>query len=169
MRTFLTLSQKTLDTLNVAAPWLAIVFLRMLIGWEFLESGLEKYHGENWFADIQNQFPFPFNIIPPAISWTMATWFELAGGIALILGIGTRFFAVSLLVLTVVATAAVHWPSEWNTLSELAKGYAISDKGYGNFKLPVIYLSMLIPLIFMGSGKLGLDTLFIRVYQNKIR
>lgn len=163
MRKLIDTSHSIFDLLNAAAPWIAIVFLRMLIGWEFLESGIEKYDGENWFADIQGQFPFPFNIIPPAISWAMATWFELIGGTALILGVGTRFFAVSLIVLTIVATAAVHWPSEWHTLSELAKGYAISNDGYGNFKLPVIYLTMLIPLVFLGSGKLGIDGVIVRM------
>src|SRR3990167_55178 len=163
MRKLIDTSHSIFDLLNAAAPWIAIVFLRMLIGWEFLESGIEKYDGENWVADIQGQFPFPFNIIPPAISWAMATEFELIGGTALILGVGTRFFAVSLIVLTIVATAAVHWPSEWHTLSELAKGYAISNDGYGNFKLPVIYLTMLIPLVFLGSGKLGIDGVIVRM------
>lgn len=158
----LSLSSKTFNTLDGAAPWIALVFLRVLIGWEFLDAGLEKYNGENWFADIQQRFPFPFNIIPPSISWAMATWFELIGGFALIIGVGTRFFAISLMILTVVATAAVHWPAEWMTLSDLAKGYAVSDKGYGNFKLPVLFLAMLIPLFFSGPGKLSVDALFQR-------
>ena len=37
----------------------------------------------------------------------MATWFELLGGIALVIGLGTRFFSVSLLVLSVVAMSIV--------------------------------------------------------------
>lgn len=159
----LSLSSKTFKTLDGAAPWIALVFLRVLIGWEFLDAGLEKYNGENWFTDIQQRFPFPFNIIPSSISWAMATWFELIGGFALIIGVGTRFFAISLIILTVVATAAVHWPAEWMTLSDLAKGYAVSDKGYGNFKLPVLFLAMLIPLLFSGPGKLSVDALFQRV------
>lgn len=150
------------DGLNRAAPWVALLFLRALIGWEFLDSGIEKLNGYNWFGDIQNQFPFPFNLIPSEISWFMATWFELIGGAALILGVGTRFFAVSLVILTLVATAAVHWPQEWHGLSELLQGYVITDKGYGNYKLPVIFLSMLVPLIFLGAGKLSLDTLIHR-------
>lgn len=160
--TLLSLCLKAFKTLDGAAPWLALVFLRVLIGWEFLEAGLEKYNGENWFTDIQHRFPFPFNVIPPSISWEMATWFELIGGAALIIGVGTRFFAISLMILTIVATAAVHWPAEWMNFSDLAKGYAVSDKGYGNFKLPVIFLAMLIPLLFSGPGKLSIDALFHR-------
>ena len=148
-----------LDRLDGIGLWLGMLGLRLLLGWEFFESGLEKFRGENWFADIQDRFPFPFSIVPPQISWQMATWFEIVGGLALVLGLGTRFFGVSLLVLTVVATASVHWPAEWTTLTELAQGYAITDQGHGNFKLPAISLAMLLPLIASGPGRLSLDAL----------
>lgn len=142
--------------------WFAMVGLRLLLGWEFFESGLEKFRGENWFADIQHNFPYPFSVVPVDISWQLATGFELAGGVALVLGLGTRFFAVSLFVLTIVATAAVHWPAEWTTLADLAQGYAITDKGRGNFKLPLIFMVMLLPLILSGPGRLSLDALVRR-------
>ena len=153
--------------LNAIGDWVSFLGLRLLLGWEFFESGLQKYHGDNWFADIQDKFPTPFNLMPVNISWSMATWFELIGGVALVAGLGTRFFAVSLFVLTVVATVAVHWPTEWHTLTELVKGYAITDDGHGNFKLPVIFLAMLLPLILSGPGKLSLDAWIARRYLGK--
>lgn len=153
--------------LNATGDWVSFLGLRFLLGWEFFESGLEKYHGDNWFADIQDKFPAPFNLMPVNISWSMATWFELIGSVALVIGLGTRFFAASLFVLTVVATAAVHWPAEWQSLAELAKGYAITDEGHGNFKLPLIFMAMLLPLIFCGSGKLSLDAWIARRYLGK--
>jgi putative oxidoreductase len=131
--------------------------LRLVMGWEFWESGLEKLHGTNWFADIQGRFPWPFSALPADLSWSVATWFEIIGGIALWLGLGTRFFAFSLLFLTFVATAAVHWPDMWTMWSDLLKGYAITDAGHGNFKLPLLFVVMLLPLIFNGPGKLSLD------------
>ncbi|MBK7146421.1 MAG: DoxX family protein [Xanthomonadales bacterium] len=135
------------------------LILRLIMGWEFFEAGREKLRGENWFASIQADFPFPFDRIPASISWSMATWFELIGAVALWIGLGTRFFAFSLLVLTFVATAAVHWPDMWSMWSDLLKGYAISDQGHGNFKLPLLFVVMLLPLIFNGPGKLSLDQL----------
>jgi putative oxidoreductase len=60
-------------------------------------------------------------------------------------------------VLTLVAIAAVHWPADWSSLGELALGYSISDKGYGNYKLPLIYLVALLPLLLRGAGRLSLD------------
>src|SRR5688500_18112961 len=125
--------------LHGIGEWLAPLGLRLLLAWEFWESGIEKFRGENWFAGIQADFPFPFNLAPVALSWLLATWFELIGSVALLLGLGTRFFAFSLLVLTMVATASVHWPMEWSSFGELAQGYAITDRGFGNFKLPLLF------------------------------
>src|SRR5581483_459282 len=102
------------------------VILRLIMGWEFWESGTEKYTGDNWFTDIQDKFPFPFSKIPADISWAMATYFELGGAILLVAGLFTRFAAYSLLVLTFVATAAVHWPDMITMWGDLAKGYAIT-------------------------------------------
>lgn len=146
-----------LDGIDAVGLWLGLLSLRLLLGWDYFESGLEKFNGSNWFADIQERFPFPFNIVPPDISWQMATWFELLGGVALVIGLGTRFFSISLLILTVVAIASVHWPEMWSSFSELMMGYGFTDQGFGNFKLPVLFLGMLLPLILMGPGKLSLD------------
>ena len=146
-----------LNGVNRIGEYIGPLGLRLLLAYEFWVAGVEKLHGENWFADIQEKFPFPFSAIPADISWQMATWFELIGAIALVIGLSTRFFSVSLMALTIVAIAAVHWPAQWSTLAELWQGYAITDQGQGNFKLPLIYLVMFLPLILNGPGKLSLD------------
>lgn len=145
------------EILERIGDWLPGLFLRVLLGYEFFEAGLNKYRGENWFGSIQENFPFPFNVVPPDISWFLATWTELLGGALLVLGLFTRFWTISLIILTIVATAAVHWPDSYSSFGELMKGYAISNKGFGNFKLPVIYLVMFMPLLFSGPGKASLD------------
>ena len=154
------------DQLGRFAPWLAPLGLRLLLAWEFFESGHEKLHGQNWFADLQDAFPFPFDQLPAALNWQLATWFELVGAACLLLGFGTRFAAASLLVLTAVATYAVHWPAEWSSLGDLAMGYAISDQGFGNFKLPLLFMAMLLPLLFTGAGRLSVDAVLARWYPS---
>jgi putative oxidoreductase len=141
------------------------LILRLIMGWEFWESGWEKYKGENWFTDIVDKFPFPFSKIPPEISWGMATYFEIGGSILLIFGLFTRFAAYSLLVLTFVATTAAHWPDMIAMWGDLAKGYAITDMGYGNFKLPLLFVVMLLPIIFQGPGKISLDYFLCRALK----
>lgn len=154
-----TLYHALASRLEGLGQWLAPLGLRLILAWEFWEAGREKFTGSNWFMNIKDQFPFPFNLAPADLSWAMATWFELIGALALLFGLATRFFAFSLLVLTVVATAAVHWPSDWASVADLLMGYAISDKGHGNYKLPLIFFVMLLPLVLTGPGKLSLDAL----------
>ena len=144
--------------LNVVGEWLPQLALRLILAWEFGEAGFEKLHGSNWFADIS--FPFPFNLLPPDFSWGLATFFEIFGAFALASGLATRFFSTSLIILTIVAISAVHWPEHWGTFTELFKGYRIIDEnqdGFGNYKLPLLYIVMFMPLLFSGAGKASVD------------
>jgi len=148
--------------------------LRLIMFWEFWEAGISKYRGDNWFADIpwadwQMGFPFPFNLLPVDLNWMFATWGELVFSILILLGLFTRFAAFSLLVITVVATVAVHWPSEWSSLTELWNGYVISPKGAGNFKLPLLFVLLLMPLIFHGGGKISMDNLLLGTRRRALR
>lgn len=158
-----------LGLLDRLAPILPPLLLRLVLAWEFGEAGYEKLTGTNWFADIA--FPFPFNLLPSDVSWQMATWFELGGAVALVFGLATRFFSISLIILTIVAIASVHWPEHWNTLADLARGYRIVDEegdGFGNYKLPLLYIVMFMPLLFGGAGKLSLDHVIKQKYiKNK--
>ncbi len=144
--------------LNVVGEWLPQLALRLILAWEFGEAGFEKLHGSNWFADIS--FPLPFSLLPPDFSWGLATFFEIFGAFALAFGLATRFFSILLIILTIVAISAVHWPEHWGTLTELFKGYRIIDEnqdGFGNYKLPLLYIVMFMPLLFSGAGKASVD------------
>ena len=133
-----------LARLDGLGGWLGLLGLRVLLAYEFWQSGVEKFRGDNWFGEIQSQFPFPFSVVPVEVSWFLSTWTELIGPVMLVLGLGTRFWAFSLVILDVVAWQAVH----------AAHGYNVCDNG---FKLPLMYLTMLIPLVLSGPGKLSLD------------
>ncbi len=144
MNMILTLWQITVTWLNSISAYLAMPALRLLLAYEFWDSGIVKFHGVNWFADIQDAFPFPFNLLPVGLSWFIATWSELLGAVALVLGLATRFFSLSLIIVTIVAWVAVHADN----------GYNVCDNGW---KLPLFYLVMFIPLLLGGPGKLSLD------------
>ncbi len=52
--------------LRVAGDYLWPLALRLILAWEFWESGITKLRGSNWFADIpwadwQKGFPWPFS------------------------------------------------------------------------------------------------------------
>ncbi|MEW6119573.1 MAG: DoxX family protein [Pseudomonadota bacterium] len=135
---------RPLNLLDTAGAWLALLPIRLLLAYEFGVAGLEKLRGDNWFADIQDAFPFPFSLVPVDVSWFLATWTELIGAAALVVGLGTRFWAAGLLVLDIVAWVSVHG----------GNGYNVCDNGY---KLPLMYLTMLVPLVLAGPGRLSLD------------
>jgi putative oxidoreductase len=154
--------------LRVSGEYVWPLVLRLILTWEFLEAGLAKKTGQNWFTDIpwadwQKGFPFPFDQIPVNLNWFIATWSELVFATMLLLGLFTRFTAISLVIVTAVATAAVHWPADWGNLADLWSGYVITPNGAGNFKLPLLYVVMLLPLVFNGGGKISLDHLLVKI------
>lgn len=151
--------------LEPAGDWVALLPIRLLMAYEFGRAGMMKFNGNNWFANVKDDFPFPFNVVPVEISWFLATWAELLGAVGLVLGLFTRFWAFSLVILTIVAIAGVHWPDDWSSLAELWKGYAVKNEGFGNYRVPTLFLAMLLPLVFIGPGKLSLDHLL----QKKLR
>jgi putative oxidoreductase len=138
--------QRVFVQLDGIGNYFSALMLRLLLAYEYWESGVAKFNGENWFATIQEQFPFPFNVVPVEVSWFLSTWSELLGAIALVAGLATRFFSLTLILLTVVALVSVH----------AGNGYNVCDNGY---KLALIYLVMFIPLLLSGPGKLSLDHL----------
>ena len=153
MNTIASIIQWGFARLNHVGDYLSMLVLRLLLGYEFWESGVMKFNGDNWFPQIQDRFPFPFDAVPTEISWFIATWSELIGVVALVIGLGTRFFSLSLIILTLVAWASVH----------AGNGYNVCDNGY---KLPLIYLVMFIPLLLSGPGKLSLDHLIAKRFSH---
>ncbi len=162
MEKVLHLNAQLCGRLDAAGHWIAFLLLRLLLAWEFGSAGLKKLRGDNWFGSIQDNFPFPFSIIPVEISWFIATWAEILGALGLLLGLFTRFWAFSLIILSVVAIAGVHWPDEWGSLAELWKGYAVTDKGFGNYRIPLLFIAMLIPLGLSGPGRFSIDHILAR-------
>lgn len=153
--------------LDRIGTWLPQLALRALAGWEFFESGLVKLGGANWFTDVAHSFPPPFDLLPVELSWALATWTELVGGVCLWLGLATRFWAACLLILCAVAIAGVHWPGDWNSLMELWKGYAVSASSHGDFKTSLILVVLLLPLLFTGAGLISIDRIISWAYRDR--
>ena len=60
--------------LRVAGDYLWPLALRLILAWEFWESGITKLRGSNWFADVpwadwQKGFPWPFSTVPADLNW----------------------------------------------------------------------------------------------------
>ena len=167
MHSLIKLYDQVVDVLDSAGDWVALLPIRLLMAYEFGKAGMMKFNGNNWFGNVQDNFPFPFNVVPVEISWFLATWAEILGAFCLVFGLFTRFWAFTLIVLSIVAILGVHWPDEWNSLAELWKGYSVSDKGFGNYRIPLLFIAMLFPLMFLGGGKLSLDTIVAKKLFNR--
>ena len=128
---------------------ISMLALRLFAAYEFGEAGLAKWRGENWFADIRDAFPLPYDLLPAGLSWNLAMGAELVVPVLLVLGLLTRLGALALMILTAVAWYAVH----------AGNGYNVCDNGY---KMAFIYLLLLLPLLLQGAGKYSLDYLLFR-------
>ena len=161
IRPILNLERCARAYLTVAGGYISLLVLRLLLGYEYFESGMAKLGGDNWFARLD--FPFPFSLMSADVNWFFATWFELIGAVLLILGFATRYVSMTLIVVTLVAVYAAHLPTDgFGSISDLFDGYRISRECVegvctGNYKLPVIFLIMFIPLALSGGGKLSVD------------
>lgn len=168
MQSLLAVYKNVADWLECAGKYGAgLILIRLLLAYEFGKAGLGKLGGKNWFANVQDNFIFPFNVVPVEISWFLATWFEILGAAGLLLGLFTRFWALSLLILSIVAISGVHWPAEWHSLGELWDGYRVTaEDGSGNYRIPLLFIAMLLPLLVSGAGKLSVDNALAKRFLN---
>ncbi|MCZ8155700.1 MAG: DoxX family protein [Leptospira sp.] len=80
---------------------------------------------------------------------------EFFGGISLILGIGTRFFALYVGIILLFAMILVHWENGF------FMNWFGNQKGEG-IEFFILFLSMSIALIINGGGKFSLDSLLVK-------
>lgn len=115
--------------------------LRFIVGVVFLAHGWQKVHmGVHGVAGFLGMSGIPV----PTISAAVLIAVELLGGIALILGIGTRWVAVLLAFDMVVAILAVH----------LKNGFFMPH----GYEYPLTLLAASISLALTGGGRASLDS-----------
>lgn len=169
MNSFTERYDRITDRLRAAGDWVAPLGLRLLLAHEFFKAGMMKAGVADappgWFAN--KEFPIPFDWLPAGMNWTMLYSTEVLAGLALLFGLFTRFFAFALVVVTTIAIVSTHWPESWTSLGQLWEGYSVSrvvedGEFRGNFRIPMLFLAMLLPLVFMGGGKLSLDHMILK-------
>ena len=95
----------------------ASLALRLYLAPVLIAAGWEKYTGDNWFSFSLESFPFPFNVLPPDLSWFLATWTELLGGFLLLAGLAVRWISIPLMVVMWVGATAIHWDNGWAAIA----------------------------------------------------
>ena len=97
---------------------LAPLLLRLYLAPVLMQAGYNKLsHFEDtaaWFGNAEWGLGLPM----PEVMAAMAAGTELFGGIALILGLATRWITLPLMVTMLVAAFAVHWDNGWLAIAD---------------------------------------------------
>ncbi|GEC91073.1 MULTISPECIES: DoxX family protein [Brevibacillus] len=122
--------------------WSALI-LRVIAGLTFAIHGVAKFQ-----MGLENVAGFFGTMGLPAFIAYLVAFLEVVGGIALILGLGTRVFAGAL---SVVMLGAIF-------KAKLAAGFLGGEGGAG-YELDLALLAMLVALGISGSSKFALDAI----------
>lgn len=127
----------SMDKLRNKSSW-GLLILRIATGLIFLVAGYSKLTGIEGITGLLTGLGFP---LPGILAWLLAL-VEFFAGVALILGIYTRYAAIPLVVVAVVSTIVVY-----------AGGMPNSDGGFGAARLDIMLLASTLALVFTGGGK----------------
>lgn len=117
-----------------------LLFLRVYVAWVFLKSGLHKI-GDWETTLVLFEYEYQVPLLNFELAAYLATFGELVFPVILIAGLGTRYTALALSVINIVAVVSY---------------YAILAKGAG-LVWHYLWGSMLLTSIIFGGGLFSLD------------
>lgn len=137
------------------ARW-AIVPMRMLVGFGFMEHGFAKLSkGPDAFAGILQQMGVP---LPHVAAWlTIGT--ELVGGLALLLGAFVVWASIPMALVLLVAMVTVHLPYGFSSVRLLSVSPSGAKFGPVGYELDLLYLTALVTLALQGPSPFSIDNL----------
>ena len=125
--------------------WLPLAAARLTLGWVFLQSGWGKLHNLQGVTEFFVSLGVPF----AQVQAPMVAGIEFGGGLLLLLGLATRFAALPLVGVMLVAIRT----ALWDDIHDLSDLFGLAEFGY------VVLLS---GLVVFGAGSLSLDALVRR-------
>jgi putative oxidoreductase len=122
---------------------ITLLFARFAIAYGFYEPAMMKWNdiaavGE-WFGSM--------GIPLPLLAAYLVASLETTGVVLLVLGLFTRFIAIPLIVVMIVAIMVVH----------LHNGFSAANNG---FEIPLYFMLFLFIFFSQGAGRFSLDRLF---------
>ena len=130
--------------------WLPLAAARFTLGWVFLQSGWGKLHNLEGVTDFFVSLGVPF----AQVQAPMVASIEFGGGLLLLLGLATRFAALPLVGVMLVAIRT----ALWDDIHDLSDLFGLAEFGY------VVLLS---GLVVFGAGSLSLDALVRRRFGSR--
>lgn len=120
-----------------------IAILRVVVGIVFLVHGGQKLFV--WGFGGVAGFMAKVGIPAPILAAVLVTLVEFVGGLALVLGLFTRWAAIPLAINMVVAILVVHWPA----------GFFLPN----GYEFALTLLAANAALVLLGSGEASVDGL----------
>jgi putative oxidoreductase len=124
------------------AQWVGPLLVRLSLGAVFITSGWGKIHNLGQVTSFFTELGIPF----PGFNAALASTTELVGGVLILLGLFTRFAAIPLIVVMLVAIATAKRP-EIDGVAALL--------GFIEFT----YIAGFVWLLVSGAGRVSLDAL----------
>ncbi len=145
--------------LPLPASWYALP-LRLIVGFGFMEHGYAKLaRGADNFIVILHALGVPM----PAVAAWLTIGAELAGGLAVLLGLFIPLASVPMTIVLLVAIVTVHLPNGFSSIKLLSVDAAGAHFGQPGYETDLLYLATLAALVLGGSGPWSLDRLLLRI------
>ena len=122
---------------------LAALILRLGAGFLMLTHGIPKL--EMLLNPAEVQFPGVLGL-SPALSLGLAVFAEVFCSILIIVGLGTRFATIPLIITMLIAVFLIH-----------------GGDPFARQEMGLLYLFLYVPLLILGSGKSSLDQVLKRL------
>ncbi len=126
-----------MNFLNRLQPF-ALLILRLVLGAIMIAHGYKKV-----FGGFHNHHEFVSSLGIPGWMAYLSTGTEFFGGIGIVLGVATRFFALAFMIEMAVAIAKVHWKSGLT--------------GQGGYEFPLALATIAFALLCFGGGPFGFN------------
>ena len=143
---------------SAGRQWSAVP-LRLIVGYGFLAHGYAKIvNGPDHFAASLHALGVP---AAQAMAWA-TIGFELAGGLAVLLGAWIPAISVPLAAVLLVAAITVHWQFGFSSIKLRAVTAAGPQFGPPGYETNLLYLAALATLVLGGAGPWCVDELIAR-------
>jgi putative oxidoreductase len=129
-----------------------LLLVRLYWGWQFAQSGWGKLHHLDKITGFFESLQIPF----PAANAHFISGLEFAGGVLLIMGLGTRLAGLLLAVNMFVA----YWTADREALFSV-----LSDPGKFYVADPYTFLFASIMVLVFGAGLFSVDALLARRWR----
>ena len=128
--------------------------LRLIVGYGFLTHGWAKVlRGPDTFAIVLHTLGVP---LPHALAW-LATFVELAGGLAVLTGAFVPIVSVPMGIVLLTALFTIHRPYGFFSVKLVEVTAAGTKFGTVGYEIVLLYLGALATLAIGGTGPLSID------------